>query len=211
MKLCKDFCKENVDIKLVFTSFKIKNCFSYKGPISDDLKSFLVYKIICASCSSCYIGKTCRPFKTRIEEHIKKDNRSHIFKHLHSTATCFDSYNFLSFKIIDKANFELDLKIKEAFYCVSLSSIIFIIFDIHCWLFLLSRLHFATISSHYNTPRITLFSFIYYFQYLCANYWHLLLSWLHFAIISFYYNTPCNRFYDNYGINNGPRILLWLI
>ena len=38
-----------------------------------------------------------------IEEHIKKDNKSHIFKHLHSTATCFDSYNSLSFKTIDKA------------------------------------------------------------------------------------------------------------
>ena len=40
---------------------------------------------------------------------------------------------------------------------------------------LLSSLHFATTSSHYNTPCITPFSFSYYFQYLCANYWHLLL------------------------------------
>ena len=53
-------------------------------------------------------------FKTRIEEHIKKDNKSHIFKHLHSTTTCFDSYNSLCFKIIDKANSKFDLKIKEA-------------------------------------------------------------------------------------------------
>ena len=29
-------------------------------------------------------------------------------------ATCFDSYNSRSFKIIDKANSKLDLKIKEA-------------------------------------------------------------------------------------------------
>ena len=40
-KFCKEFCKENVNIKLVFTSFKIKNYFSYKDPIPDDLKSFL--------------------------------------------------------------------------------------------------------------------------------------------------------------------------
>ena len=53
-------------------------------------------------------------FKTRIEEHIKKDNKSHIFKH--STATCFDSYNSLCFKIIDKANSNFDLKIKEALH-----------------------------------------------------------------------------------------------
>ena len=54
----------------------------------------------------------CRHFKTRIEEHIKKDNKSHIFKHLHSTATCFDSYNSLCFKIVDKAK----LKIKEVLH-----------------------------------------------------------------------------------------------
>ena len=47
----------------------------------------------------------------RIEEHIKKDNKSRIFKHLHSTTACFDSYNSLSFKIIDKANSKFDLKI----------------------------------------------------------------------------------------------------
>ena len=116
MKLCKEFCKENVNIKLVFTSFKIRNYFLCKDPIPDDLKSFLVYKFTCASCSSSYIGETCCHFKTRIEEHIKKDNKSHIFKHLHSTATCFDSYNSLSFKIIDKANSKFDFKIKEALH-----------------------------------------------------------------------------------------------
>ena len=72
LKLCKEFCKENFNIKLVFNSFKIKNYFSYKDPIPDDLKSFLVYKYTCASCSSSYIGKTCHHFETRIEEHIKR-------------------------------------------------------------------------------------------------------------------------------------------
>ena len=69
-KLCKEFCKENFNIKLVFNSFKIKNYFSYKDPNPDDLKSFLVYKFTCASCSSSDIGETCRHFKTRIDEHI---------------------------------------------------------------------------------------------------------------------------------------------
>ena len=45
---------------------------------------------------------------------IKKNNKTHTFKHLHSTTTCFDSYNSLSFTIIDKANSKFDLRIKEA-------------------------------------------------------------------------------------------------
>ena len=78
--------------------------------------SFLVHKFTCACCSSGYIGETCHHFNTRIEEHIKKDKKSHIFKHLHSTATFFDFYNSLSFKIIDKDNSKFDFKIKEALH-----------------------------------------------------------------------------------------------
>ena len=115
-KLCKEFYKENFNIKLVFNSFQIKNYFAHKDTIPNDLKSFLVYKFTCASCSSSYIGETCRHFKTRIEEHIKKDNKSHIFEHLHSSQTSFDSYNSLCFKITDKANSKFDLKIKEALH-----------------------------------------------------------------------------------------------
>ena len=49
-----------------------------------------------------------------IEEHIKKDNKSHIFKHLHSSETCFDSNNSLCFKMIDQGTSKFDLKIKQA-------------------------------------------------------------------------------------------------
>ena len=45
-KLCKEFCKENFNIKLVFNSFKIKNYFAYKDPVPNDLKFFLVYKVV---------------------------------------------------------------------------------------------------------------------------------------------------------------------
>ena len=92
-KLFKEVCVGNFNIKLVFSC-----------------------KFTCASCSFSYIGQTCDHFKTRTEEHIKKYNKSHIFKHLHSTKTCFESYNSLSFKIIDKANSKLDLKITEALH-----------------------------------------------------------------------------------------------
>ena len=78
-KLCIEFCKDNFNIKLVFNSIKIKNYFSYKHPIPDDLKSFLVYKFTCTSFSSSDIGETCRHFKTTIEEHIKKDNIASYF------------------------------------------------------------------------------------------------------------------------------------
>ena len=74
------------------------------------------YRFNCANCSSGYIGETCCLFKTRIEEDIKKDDEPQIFKHLNSTATCFDSYNSLCFKIFDKVYSKFDLKIKETLH-----------------------------------------------------------------------------------------------
>ena len=80
------------------------------------MKSFLVYKFCCTSCGSSYIGETTRHFKTRIEEHIKTDKKSHVYKHLSSEENCFDSYIPNLFKIIDKATSKFDLKIKEALH-----------------------------------------------------------------------------------------------
>ena len=112
----KNFVKKKFNIKLVFNSFKFFFFFSYKNPIAKDLKSFLVYNFTCAGCSSSYIEETCCHFKTRIDENIKKDNKFLIFKDLQPTATCFDSYNSLCFKIIDKAHSKFDLKIKDALH-----------------------------------------------------------------------------------------------
>ena len=54
--------------------------------------------------------------KSRIEKHIKKDNKSDIFKHLHSAASCFDSYHSLCFIISDKADSKFDAKVKKALH-----------------------------------------------------------------------------------------------
>ena len=69
----------------------------------DDLKYWLANKFTSASCSSSYIGEICRHFKTRTEEHIKKDNKSHIFEHPTPPNYALARI-ILSFKIIDNAN-----------------------------------------------------------------------------------------------------------
>ena len=142
------------------------------------MKPSLVYKFTCASCSPSYIVETCRHFKTRIEEYIKKDNKSHIFKHLDSTATYFGSYNFLCFKIIDKAYYKFDLKIKEALHINwrkfklnaqqnHLALTLFAIASVPLAPFCLCLFLFCC---------FLLFSFICCFHYLYNNYRYLLLS-----------------------------------
>ena len=116
--IIKRFCKENVRLKIVFTSFKIKQYFSTKDRIPLNLKSMVVYKFSCAGCGSSYIGETTRHLSTRVDEHIKRDKNSHIFKHLNGNESCVNALNSNSFSIIDSANNAFDLKIKEALHII---------------------------------------------------------------------------------------------
>ena len=78
--LIKRYCN-NLDIKLVFSSFKIGNLFGVKDPILGGLRSRVVDKFACAGCNACYVGETTRHFSTRVREHLVSDRASHIFKH----------------------------------------------------------------------------------------------------------------------------------
>ena len=92
-KIYKHFWKD-ANLKIVFTSFKIYYYFSTKDKIPYFLRSFLVFKVACARCDSCYIGETCRHFKTRIDEHVKIENKnSNIYKHLYNKEERFSSFN----------------------------------------------------------------------------------------------------------------------
>ena len=66
--LIKRYCND-LDIKLVFSCFKIGNLFGVKDPIPGGLPSRVVYKFACAGCNACYVGETTRHFSTRLREH----------------------------------------------------------------------------------------------------------------------------------------------
>ena len=121
-----------------------------------------------------------------IEKHIKKDNKSHIFKHLYSTATCFDSYNSLCFKIIDKANSKFLLKIKEALHInwrkPNLNA---------------QQNHLALTLSLYFCFPCSFLPLLVFLSLFCV-----------FAITSSLHNTPCNRLFNNYVINICPGQIL---
>ena len=54
----KRYCND-LDFKLVFSSFKIANVFCVKDPIPGGLHSSVVYKFTCAGCNAFYVGETC--------------------------------------------------------------------------------------------------------------------------------------------------------
>ena len=74
------------------------------------------YQFICAGCKACYIGETKCHLNTRIEEHLGKDKKSHIYSHLQENPQCQERVNFDCFEIIDCASSYFRLQIKEAMH-----------------------------------------------------------------------------------------------
>ena len=112
-KICQTFCN-NTDIRIVFQSQKIGSMFSVKD--KQKLNSRVVYRYHCSECNSEYIGFTTRHYQTRVNEHLFSDTASHIFKHINNNAKCKAVANESSFRVIDCANTEYELRINEAMY-----------------------------------------------------------------------------------------------
>ena len=111
-KLCKRFCK-NVKVKLVFTSDKLSQIFSYKDSYPSVLNSKVVYKFVCASCNASHVGQTHQHLTTRIDEHFGKDKNSHIYQHLKSSSDCLNACSGDCFIILDTARTKLQSRIRK--------------------------------------------------------------------------------------------------
>ena len=51
-RLVNRYCND-LDIKLVFTTFKLRNIFSVKDSVPRELRSRVIYKFTCACCNAC--------------------------------------------------------------------------------------------------------------------------------------------------------------
>ena len=80
------------------------------------MKSNVVYQFICANCNICYVGCTTCHLATRIKQHIHTDKNSVVYKHLQLNPNCKIKCSDENFEIIDMANTEFDLQIKEAIH-----------------------------------------------------------------------------------------------
>ena len=105
-----------MSVKIVFTPSKFGDLFSVKDTIPKLLKSFVVYKFVHPGCKACHIGETTHHLSTRIQEHLEKDRKSHISKHLNKNHNCKSQSTPHCFQIIDSASSKLRLKLKEAMY-----------------------------------------------------------------------------------------------
>lgn len=118
-KVTKCFQQYFSDLKI---SYKTKNKLSSHLINSKDkipkLSKSGVYKLSCNSCNSTYIGRTCRPLKTRISEHLNRASSSfgtHIreFKHNFSPTSNSKIIHNITSKNFNRLDFLEDIEITK--------------------------------------------------------------------------------------------------
>ena len=115
-KMVRKFCKEKIQISLVFDTCKIGRYFSAKDAVPKCFKSGVIYKFSCQECNSCYVGRTHKYFNTRRKEHLETDKLSSVNKHLQMNENCKMKNNENSFSILDYAKTDYELSLKEAMH-----------------------------------------------------------------------------------------------
>ena len=69
----KDLHQINAPCRVIFTLRKLKTVLpSLKPPVSQMLRSKVVYQIVCPSCNASYVGQTSRHLTTRFNEHLTR-------------------------------------------------------------------------------------------------------------------------------------------
>ena len=102
-----------IDIRIVFTSFKVKNYFSLKCRTPLPLLANVVYKFKCLrDANNIYIGKTIRHLATRVKEHGTSPSNSAVSNHLTSCETCKLNSYLVNWRPISLLNFDYKLLTK---------------------------------------------------------------------------------------------------
>ena len=88
--------KAGAPCNIVMTLRKLKTVLpSLKPPTEKMLKSGVVYKLTCPSCTACYVGETTRHLQTRVKEHIQKKGPMKTHLGLCDTTLVDDSVEIL--------------------------------------------------------------------------------------------------------------------
>ena len=104
-----------VDLRIVYTSFKVKDYFSLKCRTPLPVLSNVVYKFQCLrDANNVYIGKTMRHLATRVREHEYVGSAIH--SHLLACTNCKTHYSCNSFSVLDSGRNDFEITVKEALY-----------------------------------------------------------------------------------------------
>ena len=111
--------KFNINIRIVYSTFKVSNYFMLKCRTPLPLLSKCVYKFNCVlDTHTSYIGYTKRHLTTRVNEHTVPSlaKSSHVYKHIVDCGACSAAHiDVNNFRVLKQCRNETDCKLAEAF------------------------------------------------------------------------------------------------
>ena len=106
-----------IDIRIVFSPFKVKKYFSLKCRTPLPLLVNVIYKFKCLrDANNIYISKIIQHLATRVREHGTSPSNSAVSNHLTSCETCKLNFSCDSFSIMDSGENDFEVTIKEALH-----------------------------------------------------------------------------------------------
>ena len=106
-----------INVKIVYTTFKVKNYFSLKCRTPLPLLANVVYRFTCLRYADIsYIGKTKRHLVTRVRARVEEHSKSAsaVCEHLEVCNLCRSEYSVeKNFRILDKGKNDFEITIKE--------------------------------------------------------------------------------------------------
>jgi hypothetical protein len=128
-KRLKNLVEQNfpkIDLKIAFTTpNEIGKLFPFKDKITNiEKQSLVIYKINCKTCNASYIGKTERILSHRIKEHKNSNAKEQSAVQIHKKENPTHSIDFDNIEILDKADSDYKLKMKEMLHINQLKPIL---------------------------------------------------------------------------------------
>ena len=114
----------NIHPRIVFKSpNRLRNSFSFKDKLPQNLDSMLLYKFTCNACNCVYIGETKRHYQVRAYEHLgvsilienllsyNENSATAVRQHCHD---CDHPASMDNFQVVGHANNKFHLRLKES-------------------------------------------------------------------------------------------------
>ena len=115
---------QNIHPRIIFKSpNRLRNSFSFKDKLPQNLDSMLLYKFTCDTCNCVYIGETKRHYQVRAYEHLGVSILTeNLYAYSEKTATavrqhchnCNHPASMDNFQVVGHANNKFHLRLKES-------------------------------------------------------------------------------------------------
>ena len=98
-----------VNVKTISFQMVMSPGRTHKDKVPYVLKSYVIYKFLCAGCNASYVGEAYRHICTRTHEHLETDQSFNVYRHLLKNLQCKSICDENRFSILNSQEVNIPL------------------------------------------------------------------------------------------------------